>query len=94
MGRDIRYAVRRLLHAKGFALAALVTLALGIGASTAIFSVVHAVVISPLPYPDSDRLVSMWHAAPGAGIPRLGFSLGSYVHYRELKPDLRRDRGL
>ena len=76
--------VRRLLHAKGFALAALVTLALGIGASTAIFSVVHAVVISPLPYPDSDRLVSMWHAAPGAGIPRLGFSLGSYVHYREL----------
>ena len=83
MGRDIRYAVRRLLHAKGFALAAVVTLALGIGASTAIFSVVHAVVISPLPYPDSDRLVSVWHAAPGASIPRLGFSLGSYVHYRE-----------
>lgn len=62
----------------------MLTLALGIGASTAIFSVVHAVVISPLPYPDSERLVSLTHAAPGADIARLGFSLGTYVHYREL----------
>jgi putative ABC transport system permease protein len=83
MGRDLRHAVRRLLHAPGFSLAAILTLALGIGAATAIFSVVHAVVISPLPYPESERLVRITHAAPGADIPRLGFSLGTYVHYRE-----------
>jgi len=76
--------MRRLLRSPGFSLAAVLTLALGIGASTSIFSVVHAVVISPLPYPDADRLVSLTHAAPGADIARLGFSLGSYVHYREL----------
>ena len=75
MGRDLRHAVRRLLQAPGFATAAVLTLALGIGASTAVFSVVHAVVISPLPYPESDRLMSLWHAAPGADIPRLGFSI-------------------
>ena len=96
MGRDLRHGVRRLLRSPGFSLAAILTLALGIGASTAIFSVVHAVVISPLPYPDSERLVSLTHAAPGADIARLGFSLGSYVHYRELNrtfDEMTRHRG-
>ena len=50
----------------------------------------HAVVISPLPYPDSDRMVSIWHAAPGASIRRHGFSFGSYVHYRELNRSFER----
>ncbi len=65
---EIRLAARRLAHAPGFSLAAVGTLALGIGATSAIFSVVNAVVINPLPYPDADRLVWIWHTAPGANI--------------------------
>jgi putative ABC transport system permease protein len=56
---DARFAVRQLLRAPGFALVATVTLALGIGATTAIFSVVHAVVLRPLPFPEPDRVVSV-----------------------------------
>src|SRR5688572_20166580 len=56
-GRDAMLAVRLLARRPGFAVTALLTLALGIGAPTAIFSVVHAVLLRPLPYPDADRIV-------------------------------------
>ncbi|MGH7444883.1 MAG: ABC transporter permease [Longimicrobiales bacterium] len=58
--RDVRFAFRTLLRNRGFALAALVTLALGIGASTAVFSVVNAVLIRPLPYADPDEVMIVW----------------------------------
>ena len=60
IGRDLLHAARLLLRRPGFAMTAIGTLALGIGASTAIFSVVQAVLLRPLPYPDADRLVLLW----------------------------------
>jgi predicted permease len=63
---DLRLAFRRLWKSPGFALTVLLTLAIGIGANTAVFSVVNRVLLKPLPYPESDRLVSLWLNAPGA----------------------------
>ena len=65
---DLRLALRRLRKSPGFAVTILLTLAIGIGANTAVFSVFNSVLLKPLPYPDSDRLVSLWLRAPGAGI--------------------------
>src|SRR4249919_3633821 len=62
--RDVTYAARGLARNPGFAAAAVVTLALGIGATTAVFSVVNAVLLRPLPYPDSDRLVRIVERLP------------------------------
>jgi hypothetical protein len=84
VGRDLRHALRGLLRRPAFTLAAASTLALGIGATTAIFSVVYSVLIQPLPYPNAAELVSVSHAAPGANITDdLGEDRAMYLTYRD-----------
>jgi putative ABC transport system permease protein len=65
--RDVRLAVRSLTKAPGFALAAILTLALGVGATSAIFSVVNGVVLRPMPYPNPESLVMVWEITPQSG---------------------------
>jgi predicted permease len=79
--QDMRYTTRMVRKQPGFAAAAVVTLALGIGATTAIFSVVNGVLINPLPYPDSDALVRIVHSIGGIDQPY--FNDAIYVTYAE-----------
>lgn len=81
MLNDLRYSLRSLLRAPGFALAAILTLTLGIGANTAIFSVADAVLLRPLPYPSSNRLVVIWDNLTTLGVERLGLSADIYREY-------------
>ena len=63
--RDLTYGIRILMKSRGFTAAAVATLALGVGANTAIFSIVDTIVFRPLPYADPGRLVKIWGTAPG-----------------------------
>ncbi len=78
---DLKHALRSYRKSPGFTLTALATLALGIGANTAVFSVVNAVLIKPIPFPDPDRLVMFMGTTPQGSFP--GCSPAKFQHYRE-----------
>jgi putative ABC transport system permease protein len=80
--RDFKFAFRSLRKNPGFTLVAVVTLALGIGANTAIFSVLNGVLLRPLPYEQDENLVLVRQELPAAGIPRLNFSVQDIEDYR------------
>ena len=83
---DSRYALRTLARSPALAGAAIITLALGIGANTAIFSAVNAVVLRPLPFPDPDRLVSIWESNPEKGWYKNVVAPANYLDWREQVP--------
>src|SRR6476619_6773833 len=76
--RDVRYAMRAFARAPGFTTTAILSLAIGIGANTAIFSVASALLLRPLPYANADRLVILWNRSPGLGITEDWFSTAQY----------------
>ena len=80
--RDLRHGARLLRRAPGFTAAALVTLALGIGATSAIFSVVRTVMLEPLPYREPDRIVAIWETNRG-GTSRNVIAPSNFVAWRE-----------
>jgi len=83
LARESRHAVRALTRQRAFTVVAFCTLALGIGATTAMYAVLDAVVLRPLPYADADRLVAVLHPAvvPGSGERHWGVSPGGYIHF-------------
>ena len=84
MAQEIRHAARRLLRAPVFTAAAVSTLALAIGANVAIFAVVERVVLNPLPFPDSDRVLKLEHRVPRVATMRLeALPPGVYLAYAE-----------
>jgi predicted permease len=76
--RELRYAIRSLLASRGLSAAAILSVALGVGANTSIFSVASALLLEPLPYSDPDRLVILWNRSPGLGIEEDWFSTAQY----------------
>jgi len=81
--QDLRYGLRVLWKDRAFAAATLVTLTLCIGANVAIFTIVHSVLLAPLPFPEADRLVTVFNSYPNAGAPRAANGVPDYYDRKE-----------
>ncbi|HKY44746.1 MAG TPA: hypothetical protein VJM50_16765, partial [Pyrinomonadaceae bacterium] len=81
--QDLRYGARILLKQPAFTLVAVITLALGIGANTAIFSLVNSILLRPLPFRDPDRVVRLIQASPKLGLNTWGVSQANFAAYRD-----------
>ena len=82
LAHDLRYGVRLTRRTPGFAVAAMLTIALGIGATTAMFSVVYGVVLKPLPYGEAERLVNIWTTSPKRGLARAYVGMANVYDFR------------
>src|SRR4051794_39818352 len=85
---DFRYALRMLRKQPVFTLVAVLTLTLGIGANTAIFSLLYQILLRPLPYPDADRLVFIWNTYPGINLPQASVTIPDYIDRKMQAPAL------
>jgi len=83
---NLRYALRGLRRQPLFTLAAVLTIAIGIGANTAIFSLLYQVLLRPLPYAHEDRLVFVWNSYPRTGLSRASVSIPDYLDRRTQAP--------
>ncbi len=81
--RPLRTVVRKLRRSPSFTILSALTLGLGIGANTAIFSVVNGVLLEPLPFHEPEQLVGVWHTAPGIELPQFEQSFATYLLYRQ-----------
>ena len=81
--QDLRFAFRMLLRRRGMTFAALVMLALGIGATTAMFSVINGVLLRPLSYDNPDRLVAIWQSNPREQVARMPASVPNFADWRD-----------
>src|SRR5919108_1490196 len=84
--QDLRYALRALRKQPIFTLVAILTLTLGIGANTAIFSLLYQILLRPLPYPDAERLVFIWNTYPLMGLPQASVSIPDYIDRKTQAP--------
>jgi len=80
--QDVRYGLRMLLKKPGFTMVAALALALGIGANSAVFSVINAILLKPLPLDDLDRIVTLWEKIPSQGVERNEASVANYLDWR------------
>src|SRR4051812_43792645 len=88
MTNDFRFALRLLLKDRSFTLTAILTLAICIGANTAMFSIVRSVLLKPLPFPGSERIVYLYNSYPNAGAPRVGAAVPDYFDRLKSVPAL------
>src|SRR6185295_8506202 len=83
LAQDLKYSLRVLLKNRSFTVVAVLTLALGIGANTAVFSLVNAILLRPLPYTDPDRIVTVWNSFPQFGIRKFGVAYKNMTDWKE-----------
>jgi hypothetical protein len=79
---ELRQSARSLLRARAFTAATVTTIALSVGAGCTMFTLIHAILLRPLPYPHSERLVSLWHTMPGIGMDLAPQAPGTFFSYR------------
>jgi predicted permease len=84
--QDLRYGIRAFVKTPGFTIAAILSIAIGVGANSAIFSVASALLLRPLPYQDADRLVILWNRSPGLGVTEDWFSTAQYFDIKTGHP--------
>jgi putative ABC transport system permease protein len=94
LGQDLKLAVRGIRKSPAFALMVIGTMALGLGVNTAMFSIIHSVFLRPLPYPNADRLVTVWEADPEQGVSKRPATGSSFVSWRSHGGDLFEQTGV